>query len=75
MLLRVALSRVPALITGVALAAPATVVALGDYPWESSLTDGLGLIVGATGVALIVTGITGRQADWVDPDEPPVHKP
>ena len=24
----------------------------------------------ATGAALVVTGLAGRQADWIDPDEP-----
>ena len=69
-LLRLALSRTPALVAGLVLLAPATVIAVGDYRWESWLTDGLGLIGGATGAALVVTALAGRQADWIDPDEP-----
>ena len=65
-LLRVALRRTPALVAGVALLAPATVVGLAEYPWESWLTDGLVLVGGATGVALLVTGLTGRRADWIE---------
>ena len=69
-LLRVAVSRTRALVLGLLLLAPAAVIAVGDYGWESWLTDGLGLIGGATGAALVVTGLAGRQPDWIDPDEP-----
>lgn len=68
-LLRVALSRTPALIVGLVLLAPATVIAVGEYAWESWLTDGLGLIAGATGAALVLSGFAGRRADWIDPDD------
>ncbi|MCH7746510.1 MAG: hypothetical protein IH939_00295 [Acidobacteria bacterium] len=70
MLLRLAMRRTPALVAGLVLLVPATVIAVGDYGWESWLTDGLGLIGGATGAALVVTGLTGRRADWIDPDTP-----
>ena len=70
MLLRLAMRRTPALVAGLVLLVPATVIAVGDYGWESWLTDGLGLIGGATGAALGVTGLTGRRADWIDPDTP-----
>ena len=69
MLLRVALSRRPALLIGLALLVPAAAIAVGDYRWESWLTDGLGLIGGATGAALVLTGLAGRRADWIDPDD------
>ena len=69
-LLRVALRRTPALVVGFLLLAPALVVAVGDYGWETWLTDGLGLVGGATGAALVVTGLTGRRPDWIDPDGP-----
>ena len=67
-LLRVALRSTPALVVGLVLLASGTVIAVGDYGWESWLTDGLGLIGGATGAALVLTGLTGRRADWIDPD-------
>jgi hypothetical protein len=28
--------------------------------------DGLGLVVGATGVALVWAGLTGAKPDWID---------
>ncbi len=65
-LLRVALRRTPALAAGFLLLVPATVIAVGDYGWESWLTDGLGLVGGATGAALVVTGLAGRRADWIE---------
>ena len=69
-LLRVTLRRTPALVAGVVLLAPATVIAVGDFAWESWVSDGLGLIAGATGAALVLTGLAGRRPDWIDPDEP-----
>ena len=38
--------------------------AAGEYRWESALSDGLAMIVGATGVALVLIAIGGRQPDW-----------
>ena len=70
MLLRVTHSRTTALVAGLVLLAPATMVAVGDYGWESWVTSGLGLVVGATGAALVLTGFAGRRPDWIDPDEP-----
>ena len=35
MLLRLAMRRTPALVAGLVLLVPATVIAVGDYGWES----------------------------------------
>ena len=67
-LLRLTRARPAAVIVGVTLATGAAVLMLGDYSWESWLTDGLGLVLGGTGVALVVIGIGGQRPDWVDPD-------
>ncbi len=69
-LLRVANSRRAAALSGVVLLAPVLVVALGDHHWESWVTDGLGLVLGSTGVALLLIAVGGRRPDWIDPDGP-----
>jgi hypothetical protein len=67
-LLRLARRRPIAIAAGLALAAPAAWVELfGRY--DSWWIDGLALVFGATGVALIWTGITGASPDWVDAGE------
>ena len=37
-----------------------------EFGWESGVSDGLGLLVGATGVALLLAAIGGRRPDWVE---------
>jgi hypothetical protein len=53
MLLRLVLNRPVAIAVGVALAAPGALLLLRDYAWESGVTDGLGLLALATGVAIV----------------------
>ena len=50
---------------GVTLAAPAAWLEFngGSGVWW---LDGLSLVVGATGVALLWTGLTGPRPDWID---------
>ncbi len=69
-LLRVALSRRAAALTGVLLLAPVLVAALGDHAWESWVTHGLGLVLGSTGAAMLLIAVGGRRPDWIDPDVP-----
>ena len=67
-LLRLVRRRPVAIVVGCALAAPAIWAELfsrSDVWW----IDGLALVFGATGVALIWTGITGVAPDWVDAGE------
>ena len=66
-LLRLVRQRTLASVAGAALAAPAAWVEFGgsDAPWW---VGGLSLVLGATGVALIWTGVTGAKPDWVDDD-------
>lgn len=65
-LLRLVLKRAVAITLGVLLLIPAAWLRMQDLPWESAATDGLGLIVGATGAALVLAGIGGRRPDWQD---------
>jgi hypothetical protein len=63
--LRLVRRRVPAMIVGAALIAPAAWVEFsGRYGawWQ----DGLALVAGATGIAVFWTGLTGAAPDWVD---------
>jgi hypothetical protein len=64
-LLRIVRRRAVCAVTGVLLAAPAAWVQFGGVPapWWA---EGLTLISGATGVALLWTGIVGLPPDWVD---------
>ena len=53
-------------LAGAALAAPGAALLLNDFPWESRATDGLALVLLATGVALAWAGLTGRRPDWIE---------
>ncbi len=66
-LLRLTLARRIATSIGVVLVLPTTVLSLADFEWESWVTDGIVLLTGALGAALLVVGFSGRRADWVDP--------
>jgi hypothetical protein len=46
------------------LLTPAAWLLVADLSWENAVTDGLGLIFGATGVAFVLAGIGGRRPDW-----------
>ena len=65
--LRLALARPAAAAIGGVLAAGSAALLLFDLAWESWFTDGLGLILGATGIALLVAAFGGRRPDWIDP--------
>ena len=67
--LRLTFDRRVAVLVGVALVLPAVALATGDYPWETWVSDGCGLVAGATGVAVLVIGLGGRRPDWVDTDD------
>ena len=67
-LLRLALRRPVAITLGVMLIAPAAWLLVQDLPWETPMTDGIGLIIGATGAALLFAGLGGRRPDWLEPD-------
>jgi hypothetical protein len=63
--LRLARRRAAAIAAGLALAAPAAWVQLSgrfDVWWIS----GVCLIAGATGAALVWTGLVGARPDWIE---------
>jgi hypothetical protein len=65
MLLRLVRRRALAMAIGIALAAPAAWLEFGGIGGAWWL-DGVALIVGATGLAIFWTGLTGAAPDWVD---------
>jgi hypothetical protein len=65
-LLRLALARSAAALTGAILATAALALVGFDFTWENAFTDGLSLVLGATGVALIVMAASGRKPDWIE---------
>ena len=66
-LLRLVLYRRGAVFIGFTFAASSLSLLVFDYTWESWLSDGIGLIAGATGVALLLAGLQDRRPDWIDP--------
>ena len=67
-LLRFVLKRPAAISLGVVMLAPSLWLLMRDLPWETPVTDGLGLVFGATGLAFLLTGIGGRRPDWIEPE-------
>jgi len=67
LLLRLVRRRALAVVIGAALIVPAAWIEFsGRYGvwWQ----DGLALVVGATGIAIFWTGLTGAAPDWIDDD-------
>jgi len=64
-LLRLVRQRAWSAAIGAALVLPAAWVELTGR-FAAWWVDGLALVVGATGIALLWTGIVGAPADWVD---------
>jgi hypothetical protein len=67
-MLRLVRRRPTAIVVGLLLAAPSAWVEFsGRYgQWWVS---GLALVVGATGLAILWTGITGPSPDWLETDD------
>ena len=64
-LLRLARRRPIAVVVGVAVAGPAAWLELSGR-YDAWWIDGLSLILAATGLALIWTGVFGSTPDWID---------
>jgi hypothetical protein len=67
-LLRFALKRPAAIAVGVLLTAPSMFLLIQELPWETPVTDGMGLVLGATGAAFLLAGLGGRRPDWIEPE-------
>jgi hypothetical protein len=68
MILRLVRRRPLAILTGLALAAPAAWVEFSGR-YEAWWMEGLALVVGATGLAIFWTGLTGASPDWVEEEK------
>jgi ABC-type uncharacterized transport system permease subunit len=66
-LLRLVRRRLVAVLVGVAVAGPAAWLELSGR-YDAWWIDGVSLILAATGLALIWTGVFGSTPDWFDPD-------
>lgn len=71
LLLRVAFARRMAIAAGVVLLAAFAALRLFEFSWESWVSDGIALVLGASGAALLLAALTGRRPDWIDPDGAP----
>jgi hypothetical protein len=65
MILRLVRRRPLAMLVGLALAGPAAWVEFVAH-YDAWWVEGLALVVGATGLAIFWTGLTGASPDWVD---------
>jgi hypothetical protein len=65
-ILRLAYARLAATCVGAAMLLGALALVLREFSWETWATDGLALVAGATGAALIVIGLQGRRTDWIE---------
>jgi hypothetical protein len=64
-MLRLVRRRALAMTIGAVLIAPAAWLEVAS-PYEAWWVDGLSLVVGATGIAIFWTGLTGGSPDWVE---------
>ena len=65
-LLRLVLARRGALVSGTLLVGTALWLPAVDFPWETWLSDGFSLLLGATGAALLIAALGGRRPDWIN---------
>jgi len=68
-ILRVVRRRPIAIAIGTALAAPAAWLEWSGR-YGAWWVEGMSLLLGATGAALIWTGLSGLRPDWIDDGEP-----
>lgn len=66
-LFRLVRHRTTSIVVGLVMAVPAAWVELSGR-FDAWWVEGLSLVLAATGVALIWTGLTGLPPDWIDDD-------
>ena len=66
--LRLVRRRTPAILVGLAFVLPAAWVEFSGR-YDAWWLEGLSLILGATGIAVLWTAVTGAAPDWVDPQQ------
>ena len=66
-LLRLAVGRWGSALAGGVLTMAFVTLRAVDFAWESWLSDGVGMLLGATGLALLLVAAGGRRPDWIDP--------
>jgi hypothetical protein len=64
-LLRLVRRRAGAVLVGLVLLLPAAWIQLRGHDGAWWL-DGLTMVIGATGAALVWAGLTGRRGDWIE---------
>jgi hypothetical protein len=64
-LLRLVRRRALAIVVGLALVAPAAWIEFAGRA-DAWWAQGLALVIGATGLAVLWTGLTGARPDWID---------
>jgi hypothetical protein len=68
MILRLVRRRALAILVGLALALPAAWIEFSGR-YGAWWVEGLALVIGATGLAILWTGLTGASPDWVDDED------
>lgn len=68
MILRLVRRRALAILVGLALAVPSGWIEFSGR-YDAWWVEGLALVIGATGLSILWTGITGPSPDWVDEGE------
>ena len=65
-ILRLAHASVSAAIVGSTFMLVSAGLIVFEFSWESWMSDGVGLVLGGTGAALVTIAITGRRPDWTE---------